>query len=421
MGKIQRTIGLDFGTHQTKVCVEEREGAELRYEFFKFKDTDGKEQFTLPSIISVDSKGCLTYGYLPDTVEEGKIIRYFKQPTFTHTNDQKKHEEAVYYTIWYLAYILFDLEAKYGQVFSLQMGVPTDSEKFQERKELAVSILLSAYSLVEEVFKNDKESFLGTSVTKLKEMTEIVPFSEEDKEIMGILVFPEAYACLSPLLKAKKISEYMSLMVDIGGGTTDISFFTINARDKKLHIYDFRSIDKGLNFLTEADKLDPKRKDSNVKDEAEIDNDKMEEFEGAVNKYCKDLKNRLFSEFRKQSRLNQQKLAAALEARPLIYTGGGSTFDSLRITYQNFKDIIHVSEREWQSMNVVDMDRIGTDGLIPILFTAYGLSIAMKDDDITAEPFRDVFATLREEMSEESSSFGQFSGGAEYDDYRDAY
>ena len=404
---MQRTIGLDFGTHQTKVCVEEREGAELRYEFFKFKDTVGKEQFTLPSIISVDGCGYLTYGYLPDKAENelGNIIRYFKQPTFTHTNDQEKHEEAVYYTIWYLAYILFDLEEKYGQVFSLQMGVPTDSERFQERKELAVSILLSAYRLVEEVFKNDKESFLGTSVTELKEMTEIVPFSDEDKEIMGILVFPEAYACLSPLMKAKKIIDcIMYLMVDIGGGTTDISFFTINAMDKKLHLYDFCSIDKGLNFLTKADKLDPKRKDSNVKDESEIDEDKKGEFEKAVNEYCKDLKKRLFFEIRKQARLYQQKLYAALEARPLIYTGGGSTFSSLRIPYQNFESIIHVSEREWESKDVADMNRIRADRLIPILFTAYGLSIAMTDDDIEAEPFKEIFATLRvnEENTEEN-------------------
>ena len=411
MGKIQRTIGLDFGTHQTKVCVEEREGAELKYEFFKFKDAEGEEQFTLPSIISADSKGFLTYGYLPEEQgndlsklsrlfgglgrvvkpKEGKIIRYFKQPTFTDANDQKKHEEAVYYTIWYLAYILFDLEEKYGQVFTLQMGVPTDSERFEERKKLAVSILLSAYSLVEEVFKKNKESFLGTSVTELKKMTEIVPFSEEDKEIMGILVFPEATACLSPLIKAKKIPEFMSLLVDIGGGTTDISFFTIDAAKWKLHIYDFRSIDKGLNFLTNGQRLDAKRKDSNVKSEEEIDEDKREVYENTVDDYCTNLRKRLLTALWLKKRLGEKTLANALENRPLIYTGGGSTFSSLRIPYQGFADITHVSEKEWQTENVIDMKKIKEDDLCPILFTAYGLSLAMTDDNIKAEPFEEIF------------------------------
>ena len=32
------TVGLDFGTHQTKVCVEEKDRLETRYSFVTFKD-----------------------------------------------------------------------------------------------------------------------------------------------------------------------------------------------------------------------------------------------------------------------------------------------------------------------------------------------------------------------------------------------
>ena len=32
------TVGLDFGTHQTKVCIEDKEGVELNYSFMKFFD-----------------------------------------------------------------------------------------------------------------------------------------------------------------------------------------------------------------------------------------------------------------------------------------------------------------------------------------------------------------------------------------------
>ena len=95
------TVGLDFGTHQTKVCVEQRNGAELGYEFFMFKDAKGKEQFTLPSIIHQDGNGHLTYGYLPDNLEGGKIIRYFKQAVFASENSMFQ-KDVEYYSIWYI-------------------------------------------------------------------------------------------------------------------------------------------------------------------------------------------------------------------------------------------------------------------------------------------------------------------------------
>lgn len=127
------TVGLDFGTHQSKVCIEQKEGAELSYEFFMFKDADGKEQFTLPSIIHVDSDGRMTYGYLPNKLKRGKIIRYFKQATFTSVGNFPQ-TEAINYSIWYMAYILFDLEELFGQDFAIQMGVPSDGTSHRNRQ-----------------------------------------------------------------------------------------------------------------------------------------------------------------------------------------------------------------------------------------------------------------------------------------------
>ena len=47
-------IGLDFGTHQSKICVQRipDEGhGEPCYEFFQFTDLQGNMQFFLPSVI----------------------------------------------------------------------------------------------------------------------------------------------------------------------------------------------------------------------------------------------------------------------------------------------------------------------------------------------------------------------------------
>jgi hypothetical protein len=396
------TVGIDFGTHQSKVCIETLEGAELNYSFFKFSDSKGKQQYTLPSIIHQDEYGYLLYGYIPKGIK-GRIIRYFKQGAFTHLNSMAQ-TDAVYYSIWYLAYIIFDLEEVYGQNFSIQMGVPTDGAHFSAQKQLAVRIVLSAYRLVEEVFKNDKELFLLTKDSELRELTEFLPFSEDMKQEYGIQVFPEAYACLMPLIHQSKIDGDMSLMVDIGGGTTDISFFTIEKTDaakpkpahERLHVYDFHSINKGLNYLSDADNLSADRLDSNVDQSGKwIQPERTQDLQDEIEKFRRYLLDRLRWELKVQSQVSESCLMDALESRPIIYSGGGSTFPSLRKEYGGFKDVIPVTHKEWAHESVEDMDRISALGLCPILSTAYGLSIHMADDELKNEPFRDLFKGIR--------------------------
>ena len=158
------TVGLDFGTHQTKICIENKEGVECKYTFMKFKDTSGNQQYTLPSVISIGADGKLKYGYLPDKTSD-TVIRYFKQGSFCTASVVKiTQDDAMIYSCWYISYILFDLEEKYGQEFSVQMGAPTDSGHYDEVKQIAVRILASAYKLVEDVFKNDKKKFLDTEI-----------------------------------------------------------------------------------------------------------------------------------------------------------------------------------------------------------------------------------------------------------------
>ena len=388
------TVGLDFGTHQTKVCIEKNEGAELSYEFFMFKDNRNRKQFTLPSVLCVDDEDHIHYGYLLKD-QKGKLVKYFKQATFTDKNDKMSKTTAINFSIWYIAYILFDLEEVYGQEFAIQMGVPTDSEHLEERQKLAVRILLSAYRLVEEVFEHDKEKFLAATMHELCAQTELVPYDEGQKFMYSILVFPEAYACLMPLVKSKKIATGMSLMVDIGGGTTDISFFTIpypkdpTIKQRPL-IYDFHSLNKGLNYLTDADTIIERRVDPNVKNANEISHVRIDDYKKDIRTLCWYLWKRLNDDYSRSGRPSF-RLRDALKGRPIIYTGGGSTFDSLRTEYSRFTDIIHISEKEWRRDIVKDMDIISEQGLCPILSTAYGLSISVVDDVIESTPFDTLF------------------------------
>lgn len=391
------TVGLDFGTHQTKVCVEDKNGVELNYSFFKFADTQGKLQYTLPSIIMMDEHHRLRYGYVSKGMKR-KMVRYFKQVTFTHINNGQTKKEAILYSIWYIAFILFDLEEIYGQNFVIQMGVPTDGSRFESQKHLAVSILASAYALVEEVFENNKDAFLACTLKELQDKTEVKAYCKELKEEYGMLIFPEAYACLMPLVTSQKIANGMSLMVDIGGGTTDISFFTI--KNGRPYVYDFYSINKGLNFLTEPDEMNVSRVDSNVENSNEIIKSKRIDFSNSINHVCISLIDRLRKEFKKQCNLRMERLMDALKSRPIIYTGGGSTFNILRRGYGGFKDVIHISEKEWRTSSIKELNTIKVLGLCPILSTAYGLSIHVADDNVSCEPFHDIFENLRNVQEE---------------------
>lgn len=253
-------IGLDFGTHQTKICVQRTpdEGhGEPNYEFFQFPDLQGKEQYFLPSVIQINKDDTLSYGYVnpnllkpeseqpvkqdvvleeefdvaelaeslydkyatsqntPDDMhvlgsmlqirlqkimarnsqrreeaeriydaqlrdhrQASNIFRYFKQATFIGGEwNRVTSISNRTLCIWYLAYVIFLLEEKYGTNFSINMGIPADETSYEAKKKLAVEILASAYNLVEDVYKNDFDSFLHERVGP-------TPFKDRKQKIL---------------------------------------------------------------------------------------------------------------------------------------------------------------------------------------------------------------------------------------------
>ena len=310
---------------------------------------------------------------------------------------------------------VFKMTAKAGSNGRL-FGSVTSKEIAQEiKKQYAISV-------------DKRKVTLDTDIKELKKMTKIETYSDELKNDYGILVFPEAYACLKPLTSRGKIATGMSLMVDIGGGTTDISFFTI--QDGKPEVYDFMSIDKGLNYLTNAlskvqdssisdvtkvskplkfmsiGELWHHSKESAqkenvtsiiVKSASEIDISKRDVFIKELAKKVKGLITKLQNEFKAQTDFELSRLMEALQSRPLIYCGGGSTFQTLQVDYSCFKDKRMISYKEWDTKSVEDIKDIVDKKLVPILSTAYGLSISVADDNITKKPFRDIFENMRKD------------------------
>jgi len=462
-------IGLDFGTHQTKICVRRTpdEGrGEPNYEFFKFTDLQGNNQYFLPSVIQINDDDTLSYGYvnssrmkaepdepikqtvlleeefdvaekagqlydkyatakskpedmyvlsemlkirlqkvkarnarkteeaekeyyklLHDYKDAKNVFRYFKQATFIggEWNRVTTISNRTLCT-WYLAYVIFLLEEKFGTDFSINMGVPADEESFEAKKRLAVEILATAYYLVEEVYKSDLTLFLNEKYEDLLAKTENQRFSDELKDEYVINIFPEAYASLTALTSRGKLPTGMSLTADIGGGTTDISFFTIE--DGLPMIYKYWSIPRGLNYVAARSGFDYADGDfTNRVHQEVIDKFNRKKYE-LVSNLVKDLAKKIQNE----TSIPVQNLRDALKDRILVYSGGGSTFDFLTKPIDTFTDIRIIDASIWNEENIKDKADVANLSLL--LTTAYGLSVSVSDEDVKLKSYHSLFAHL---------------------------
>lgn len=394
---MQTNIGFDFGTHQTKICAEQKDYNYCKYQFLDFVNTQGEVTYVLPSLIKINNDGMLEYGYFNlDNSNSYRIVRYFKQATFNYLECNWEEDiEPKYFSIWYIANLLFDIIDKLDPD-TLVTGVPTDSTDLPKKKAIAVSLFASAFHLVEDVFYNDKEGFLNTPIDELMQLTEIVPYSYEVKKQYGLFVIPEAYACLKPLLANSRLKESnMSLMIDIGGGTTDISFFT--TMNNKPKIYKFLSIPKGLNYLTGySTKMEQGVAASR---RLQLIPDRIIDFNNSIKNEYKELWGALKHEFLKYPNVRIEMLESGMKNRPVIFTGGGSTFMQLRKPCGFFSDVRLVSMEDWK---LEHLERIpNMREYCPVLSTAYGLSIGITDDSISMCSLTTLFSGFKNYVADD--------------------
>lgn len=462
-------IGLDFGTHQTKICVRRTpdEGrGEPNYEFFKFADLQGNKQYFLPSVIQINDDDTLSYGYvnnsrmkaepdapikqtvmleeefdvaekagllydkyataenkpedmyvlsemlkirlqkvkarnarkseeaekefdklLHDYKDAKNVFRYFKQATFIG-GEWNRITTISNRTlcVWYLAYVIFLLEEKFGTEFSINMGIPADEESFEAKKRLAVEILATAYFLVEEVYKNDLTRFLNEKYEDLLAKTENQRYSNELKDEYVINIFPEAYASLTALTSRGKLPTGMSLTADIGGGTTDISFFTIE--DGLPMIYKYWSIPRGLNYVAARSGFDYADGDFTSRVQQEV----IDKFNRKKHELVSNLVRDLAKKIQNETSIPVQNLRDALKDRILVYSGGGSTFDFLTKSIDTFTDIRIIDASIWNEENIKDKAAVAKLSLL--LTTAYGLSVSVSDEDVKLKSYHSLFAHL---------------------------
>ena len=206
------------------------------------------------------------------------------------------------------------------------------------------------------------------------------------QEEYWITIFPEAYASLTALTSRGKLPTGMSLTADIGGGTTDISFFTIE--DGLPMIYKFWSIPRGLNYVAERSGFDYADGDFTKR----VQQDVIEKFNRKKHEYVYNLVKDLQWKIQNETSIPVKNLRDALKDRILVYSGGGSTYRFLTKPIDTFTDVRIIDASIWNEENIKDKDEVSK--LSVLLTTAYGLSVSVSDDEVKLKSYSSLFAHL---------------------------
>ena len=320
-----------------------------------------------------------------------RVFRYFKQSAFTTTlpwDDKEISADIV--SIWYLTYLLLYarkyVRERFDETFeesvSVQMGVPSGLDNSVSRMihYRGQRYLVSARHLM-ELFQSP-EDMCTIGYRDLLDMTKYAEGNVvEEAEQYGFVIIPEAYAGLQSLTYSRRLTRgNMHLLVDIGGGTTDISFFTI---DESLmpSIHTVTSFHKGLNYILEhfiAENPDYSMGEAQglLLTNTELFNRSIQLYKNELKVTLKSVVDYVVEEFNKELCGTDLKVDALIEAmigRPIVYCGGGSVFPKMKIGHSYFTDI-----------RMIDKDTLNIPNLInkevppiyyTILATSYGLSI----------------------------------------------
>ncbi len=312
------------------------------------------------------------------------IYRYFKQTVFSTGIKWDYEIDAMLISIWYLTFVFFTLDEKYDtRNLIVSMGTSSGVSTWASNKRKATEIILTVYDLIERVFNHDMQRFLKTPLTVLNEVTRIIPYSQSAKEENAIFVFPEAIANLQPLAQRKAFSIGLNLLVDIGGGTTDISLFTAPP-GKNVCVYDYQSLPFGINS---------------------INKNGTEPHFTAVSRSVWDFSNKL-ERYATSIHVPMHEVKKITRRRNVIFTGGGSANNKLIRPYHGFSEIIRFRERFFNLMPTNNIEQDVKDE-IHVLSTALGLAMAPEDDSsIPMHTYIQLFSNVEKAYSSRESKNG---------------
>jgi hypothetical protein len=393
--KKENENNLDNWKEQCKQAEEKYKEENLEFEFKK-KQLD---------YLEVNEKG--------EILNEKYVFKYFKFAFYSKEMLWKHQIDSEIICVWYLCNILFLLRKSIGEDFYLQIGIPCglDKNEYKSQRNNAICILISAYKLLEKYGSHDE--FINESYTDLLLKTEIVKsFTIEDEFFYGINAIPEAFAGLLSITQKRRLENGMNLLVDIGGGTTDIAFFT-TTKNHMPDIHTVMSIPKGLNSISSNIFNDSILKKNKNYKKLDIYKDEIRKYQSELENAIKSIVQKVEKSFRinpSTSRLELSRLRNAMFNRPIIFAGGGATFKEIVRPYNPFTDEKIINEN---LLNFNSTKSKISSNLYPLLSTCYGLSIPLEIDEVILTDMTELFAHIAE-MSQNDNSDGYEHGISDF-------
>ncbi len=404
-------IGLDFGTSATKVCAFNKEKEE-----YKFLKLNGSDSFFFPSEISRDTQGRVKIGNQIDYSQQ-KVFKYFKmaalldddfrlvseevglkkrhgmealygETNFSHFSERLDYHPELLCSL-YLAEIfslifktlkegekkkglttgflsgLFKQKQPQDVKATFTVGFPTEFNDLAhlKRKRKMESILYLSVLLFElgepkggitNIHIDEALDFCNQQYDQIKGSEGILKVWEKLKSF-GVFLYPEAAASLSVIRKNKSITKGHYATLDIGGGTTDISFFYYNEK-QDVHYFASESLPIASNnivaeFIDSSDTNEISSTIRKIEKLSSVKNAKLKQAELEVNSQIanallKIFCTRVYDYFR--SKGQNTSLCNAFSEKPCLVLGGGSSFK----TFQEGKFAIHAnSSRSKTYMN----------------------------------------------------------------------
>lgn len=310
-------------------------------------------------------------------------FRYFKLHALTGVgNWECRDVRSEDVCVWYIAYILLTLKKKYGDDLTIQFGVPCGASGTQRDKAITnrtYRVYIAAQDLANN-FEN-LEDYLATPYERLLELTQ---YKRIDNDIINKYAFddlPEAFAGLVAVTLQRKLDKGFHLLVDIGGGTTDMALFSINKGNWKPDVIYITSFPNGINHILEQASSITKQQ-LEILQEVFLNNPSHSNFRTPIRSYQSVLSNqgkgvsdkikKSFTDSFYHHGRKLSELEKALENQPVIFGGGGGVFNALHIPLQSFTDLHKIDKGMLGIRNLLTS---GIDeSIFTILATSYGLA-----------------------------------------------
>ncbi len=350
--------------------------------------------------------------FILDPYEIEDICKYseyrnFKMPNFSIEYEEIYNRDYIHssfdISVLYLTNIIFLLDQQIPEKYAIQMGVPANASKSDERSKFVGQKLLVYSFELKSKFSSWSE-FLEAKMRVLIEKISSISISDKDifelaESEYWIGIIPEAFSGLISATITNKISRGLYLSVDIGGGTTDVSLFTIDDSKTPL-IHCGASLNKGLNTIYE---LHLGKTNNNtritlhdiISVQEKVGINQLDDLdENAITSYRENLRESLVEVFEsgvdqaikkhqiKNKSLIKKMFYKAIEFQPIVYSGGGAFYNKIKPTLSQFSNQHKVIDKQVMGYNISlrNKSEIEVAELFPILANSFGLSNPMIDD-----------------------------------------